>query len=98
MAHCPNCVSFRIECNVEPEDYDQPCAYFEGYHYDKPEDDPGPDDKTVQVNDLYNRVGLALSMLDTTDFWLQYWYEVANQNVVPDAANELVAMRGHICG
>jgi len=28
MAYCPSCISFREECNPEPEDYDSPCKYF----------------------------------------------------------------------
>lgn len=28
MAYCPSCISFRSECNPDPEDYDSPCEYF----------------------------------------------------------------------
>ena len=26
---CRNCVSFNIECFVDPEDYTKPCSYYE---------------------------------------------------------------------
>ena len=28
MAYCPNCISFKEECNPELEDYDKPCSYY----------------------------------------------------------------------
>jgi len=28
MTYCPDCVSFGVECSVDPEDYTEPCPYF----------------------------------------------------------------------
>lgn len=28
MTYCPDCVSFRVECSVDPEDYYEPCPYY----------------------------------------------------------------------
>lgn len=28
MAYCPSCISFREECNPEPEDYSCSCEYY----------------------------------------------------------------------
>ena len=29
QAFCPSCVSFKVECSVDPEDWDKPCDYYE---------------------------------------------------------------------
>ena len=28
MAYCPSCISYREECNPEPEDWDKPCPFY----------------------------------------------------------------------
>lgn len=32
MAYCPDCVSFKNECNPDFEDYNEPCPYYKSVH------------------------------------------------------------------